>query len=311
MKEDSTVDQIADSKVSLDIPFLTFLKIFVAIVLAISIVKLYPLLLLIVLAAMLAFALKPVTFWLERKGVPHSVGQALVVIVLVGSVGSFIFFLIPSLFSQVEMVGERIGPLKAEALSHLPDGLLQTYVGRVIEHPETVLGNLPTYLSGIGIAIFNSLWSVGIFLIVAIYFLIDGGRAYQWFIKFFKPVTQAKLNRTTDELEVIVSAYVGGQVITSLMVAVYVFALNSILGVPGALMLAIIAGIFDVLPIIGFLSSTVCAFIMTMTVSPATALLVVALYLLYQGLENYVIVPRVYGKKMKLSTLVVINIANN
>jgi predicted PurR-regulated permease PerM len=97
-----------------------------------------------------------------------------------------------------------------------------------------------------------------------------------------------------------------GQFITSLLCALYVFALLSLLHVPNALILAVLAGIFDVLPIIGFFLSVLPATAMALTVSPATALLVVALYLAYHLVESYFIVPTVYGNRLRLSTLTVL-----
>lgn len=293
-------------KVRLDIPALTFLKVFVALLLAFALIKLYPLLLLVALSAMLAFAIAPLVKWMERKGIPRFVALGGVIIVLVGAAAAFVFLLIPQLFSQVSILAQQIGPLRDEVMKHFDDGPIKNYVGKSIEHPQMVFGKLPDYLATVGSLAFNSLWSVGIFLIVAIYFLIDGGRAYRWILGFFTPVTQRKLNKTVDELETIVSAYIGGQVITSSLVAAFVFLTCIVLHIPGALMLSVIAAIFDVLPIIGFITSTVCAVVMALTVSPATAILIAVLHFVYQLFENYVIVPKVYGKKMKLSTLVVL-----
>ncbi len=80
----------------------------------------------------------------------------------------------------------------------------------------------------------------------------------------------------------------------------------SLLHVPGALSLAILAGLLDILPIIGFIISTVPAFLLGLSVSPKTAVIVLILYLLFHVFENYFIVPKVYGKNLRLSTLTVL-----
>jgi predicted PurR-regulated permease PerM len=97
-----------------------------------------------------------------------------------------------------------------------------------------------------------------------------------------------------------------GQFITSALAAAYVFVLLTILHVPLALLLGIIAGIFDILPIVGVILSVLPAAVMALTVSPGTALLVIVLYSAYHLFENYFIVPKVYGKKLRLSTLTVL-----
>jgi predicted PurR-regulated permease PerM len=80
----------------------------------------------------------------------------------------------------------------------------------------------------------------------------------------------------------------------------------SLLHVPSALPLAVLAAICDVLPILGVFVSTIPAAFFALTVSPVAAAAVVLLYVLYHALENYVIIPRVYGRRLRLSPLVVL-----
>jgi len=76
--------------------------------------------------------------------------------------------------------------------------------------------------------------------------------------------------------------------------------------VPSALPLAVLAAVCDVLPILGVFLSTIPAAFFALTVSPFAAAAVVVLYLLYHAIENYVIIPRVYGRRLRLSPLVVL-----
>ena len=72
-----------------------------------------------------------------------------------------------------------------------------------------------------------------------------------------------------------------------------------------ALLLGIVAGICDILPIIGFFIAVFLAMVMGLTVSPTTAVLIFLFYGAYHLFENFYIVPRVYGKKLRLSKLAV------
>jgi predicted PurR-regulated permease PerM len=98
----------------------------------------------------------------------------------------------------------------------------------------------------------------------------------------------------------------GGQLITSLLCAGYVWGMLTLLHVPDSLLLAILAGVFDILPIIGFFLALAPSFAFALTVSPFAASAVVVLYTAYHLLENYFIVPRVYGDRLRLSTLTVL-----
>jgi len=73
-----------------------------------------------------------------------------------------------------------------------------------------------------------------------------------------------------------------------------------------AVMLAILAGLCDVVPVVGVILATVPAVLLALTVSPATAGIVLACYIGYHVVESYVLVPRIYGQSLRLSTLAVL-----
>jgi predicted PurR-regulated permease PerM len=99
---------------------------------------------------------------------------------------------------------------------------------------------------------------------------------------------------------------VAGQLITSLLSFAYVLVALSLLHVPSALMLATLAGIFDVLPVLGFFIAVIPAMIFALPISGSTAIYVLLLYMLYHTIENYFIVPAIYGKRLRVSGLVVL-----
>jgi predicted PurR-regulated permease PerM len=78
------------------------------------------------------------------------------------------------------------------------------------------------------------------------------------------------------------------------------------LKVPAALVLAIIAGLFDFIPVIGFLLSLAITALLAATVSTTTVIAVVAFYLIFNAVENYFIVPKIYGRELEMSKLAVL-----
>jgi predicted PurR-regulated permease PerM len=100
--------------------------------------------------------------------------------------------------------------------------------------------------------------------------------------------------------------YVVGNAATSLFATGFVLILLSVLHVPAAFLLALLAGVFDFLPVIGFPLSAAPAILLGMTVSGRTVVIIAGLYVAYHTFENYVIAPRVYGDKLKLSNLAVV-----
>lgn len=115
-----------------------------------------------------------------------------------------------------------------------------------------------------------------------------------------------KLASILLELKVIVGGYIRGQLITSAAIAVFVFVLLTVLGVDNALAIALFAGLTDIIPFVGgYIASTP----VVVAVAPhgaVTTIIVLVLMILYQEFESRLLVPRVYGRVLRLPSAIVI-----
>ena len=109
-------------------------------------------------------------------------------------------------------------------------------------------------------------------VVIALYLATDGERTYAWLRAFFSKDNARKLDETAEEAGKIIVAYVFGQALTSLICAVFVFIVLSLLKVPGALVLAMLAAVFDILPLLGFFLFAIPAVLFALTVSSKAAL---------------------------------------
>ena len=107
-------------------------------------------------------------------------------------------------------------------------------------------------------------------------------------------------------LETIVGGYIRGQVITSAFMAVFVFILLKACGVSNALAIAVFAGVADVLPYIGALLSVGAAVAAVLSRGPTVIIVVLVLMLTYEEFESRVIIPRIYGRALRLPSSVIL-----
>jgi predicted PurR-regulated permease PerM len=107
-------------------------------------------------------------------------------------------------------------------------------------------------------------------------------------------------------LETIVGSYIRGQVITCLLIAVFSFILLVTCGVPHAMALAVFAGVADVLPYIGAFLSIGPMVLAALARGPVLAVIVLLIMLAYEEFESRVLVPRIYGKALRLPSSVVL-----
>jgi predicted PurR-regulated permease PerM len=143
-------------------------------------------------------------------------------------------------------------------------------------------------------------------LILTFYLLVDGRRLYAWLLAFVPPQHREKMARTVPEVSDVLYGYVRGQVITSVLFAAFAAVTLKAFNVPAVVPLAVLAGICDVIPVLGIIIAVLPATVLALSVSPFAALMVLCLFVAYHLFEAYYIVPRIYGKALRLSTLAVL-----
>jgi predicted PurR-regulated permease PerM len=115
-----------------------------------------------------------------------------------------------------------------------------------------------------------------------------------------------RLARILQNLETIVGGYMRGQLITSAAIGVFTFLLLVVCKVPNALSLALFAALADVIPFIGGLLASIPAVLAALTVSLPTGIVVLLALFVYQELENRIVVPRIYGRALRLAPTTVL-----
>jgi predicted PurR-regulated permease PerM len=158
----------------------------------------------------------------------------------------------------------------------------------------------------VGRSLFTGASNALLVLVMTAYLLSDGRRIYQWAVRYLPDDQEEKVRRALPEISHVVSGYVVGQLATSFLFGLFSFGILKAVGVPQALFLALIAALLDAVPIIGALIATVPAVLLALTVSPTAAIIVLVAYLIYQQIENYIIVPRVYRGTLQISSFAVL-----
>lgn len=281
-----------------DLSFRTFFRAVVVAALVWAWLVLWPWVLVFVLGAFIAVALDPAVAWMDARGVRRRFAAPLLVGGVVFVVLGFIALSSASLASDATELGGRIRDAAQRTVHELPRGLQRT-AASLAPSPDTLIG--------VGQRLVGGLAGVGVALVVTVYFLIDGQRTYRWLLAFVPGRARPRAEETAASACDVAAAYVRGNCITSLLTAVCTYIALVLLDVPAALLLALIAGLFDFIPVVGFLVSAAPAVFLAFAVSPFTALAVAAFYVVFNLVENYYIQPVVYGREMNLSSLAVIS----
>lgn len=252
------------------------------------------------IALILGLALDPLVVKLQKIRVPRPVGVFLVfsffLAVLLGlltygftpmvnQVGKFIV----NLPQFLEPILNRLGPLPFAA------ELQQQLVSQA-----TLLS--ANILAAAGSLVSNVLFLV-IVLFLTFYFLLDWENLKARFTGVFNRSAQDRVRRIIESMEGNLGGWLRGQLLLMVIVGVLIYLGLFALGVEYALPLAVIAGLFEVIPTIGPILSAIPAILVGFGTSFGLGIWVLVLYVVVQQLENSLIVPNVMGRSVGFSPL--------
>ena len=285
--------------------WLTILKILSAAALVWIWLQIWPIVMVVLVSLVLAVALEPVVRWLERRRFKRGLAVLVVGTVTLVAFGAFLFAAVAPLTEQTKLLAGRIASFQESVAVRVPVAVARV-VRRGPQDPAQMMSAIAARVPEIASAVLTAAAMTLFAFILTLYLLADGRSTYEWVIAYVPHAHRAKANETLAGVTVAVFAYVAGNLLTSLFAAVFVLVGLTLLKVPGAFMLAALAGVCDFVPIIGFFVALTPAVLVALTVSPGTAVAVAGLYGLCSAIENYVIAPKVYGHHLKLSRVAVV-----
>jgi predicted PurR-regulated permease PerM len=264
---------------------------------------------LFLLALVVALALSPIAARLERRGISHALAVGILALAMVAAMAAFVAVIIPPLTDQILALKQGLFAHRAAIEGRLSrlHPVVATVVKQILSLPEApeVASSLRQPLAWGKVAVVG-ITALLLTVVLTFYLLLDGKRLYAWLLAYVPRRYRDRMATTVPEVSDVVIAYVQGQLITSVIYGAYALAVLEAFRVPAAVPLAFLAAFCDVIPVLGVVVSSVPAVLLAATVSPLTGLAVLAFYVLYHLMENYWIVPRVYGHRLRLSGLAVL-----
>ena len=271
-------------------------------------IRLWPVLLVLVVALLVAGTLSPAVSWLEAKGVGRGLGIAIVFAVFFILALLVVVVTLPALVAQAVTLLEHEPALRARlarylASSHLSAPLATWLRGLKADALTGAIGAAAvTYSLRIIAAVAYGLTS----LFLGLYIMIDRDRLRGGLFALVPRSLHIRLARIMMNLETIVGAYIRGQLLTCLLMALFAFGLLTACGVENALALAAFAGLADVLPYIGPILSVGPMFLVALSRGPVVAVVVLVFMFVYEEFESRVLIPRIYGRALRLPSSVVL-----
>jgi putative heme transporter len=255
-----------------------------------------------VVALVLVGTLNPLTGFLQRKGLGRTAAVGVILVVTVGIVVAIGLITVPSLITQVQSLIQAAPGIQLHLATLLERSRVLAPVARAIRNANLQEMLLPTsrqalsYSSDVLTAIGWALTT----LALAFYILADPETTQAALYGVVPRRFHVRLARIMLNLETIVGGYMRGQILTSGLMGVVIYVLLRVLDIKNPLPLAVFAGVTDVLPYIGGILAAIPLVAAATPHGSASVVVVIASVVVYQEIENRLILPRVYGRVLRL-----------
>ncbi|MEU0555282.1 AI-2E family transporter [Dactylosporangium sp. NPDC006015] len=266
----------------------------------------------VAVAVFVAVSLDPAVRLLVRRGVRRPVAVAVIMVLAVALLAGFVWSLAPPLVGQAGDLLRNVPqylrelPERSRAYREVADRYGLT--AKLTELARTLPGRIGGGALGVITGIFSAVLNVLLVTVLTVYFMADLPRIRRGVVRLVPRRGRPHAAQAIDVVIDKVGGYMIGNLIISLFAGVSSFACLFLLDVPFALPLAFFVAVTDLIPLIGATVGAVgCTVVALVTrgLWPA-AIVVVAFFLLYQQLENYLIAPRVLRGTVDLSPIAVL-----
>ena len=297
--------------------FLVTLGGLAAVLLGIALTNLSTVLIYIALALFAALGLDPAVRFLERRGMTRPWAVVTTLLVLVVLLALVIWAVVPVVISQVTNFVDDVPKMVKDFSSSALYATLENQFGGQF---ESLVGDVQKFLTDpnnllaigggalqVGASIANAVSGTVIVLVLVIYFVATLPIIKKSMLRLLPARNRENSAIITDQITNAVGGYVMGMVVLALCNAVFVLIVYSIMGLPFPILLAVVAFLVTLIPLVGSIIFWVVGTGIALFANPWMALIFAVIYLIYMQVEAYVLTPKVMNRAVSVpGSLVVI-----
>lgn len=275
----------------------------------------------ILMAGILFYLVNPLIDWMEKKKIPRIAGIAIVFIIIISLVVWGIIILIPIIREQTmslienwpnywdKVIAQFDSLLRSNIFSQLQVQLTdvnQSIIKSISEQANSVVNST---FSGIG-SVLGTMTNIVIALItmpIILFFLLKDGRNLPYYSMKLIP-TRMRLStyNLLKEINTQISQYIRGQLLVAFFVALMFWIGFAIIGLEYAVLLALLAGVLNLVPYLGSFLAIIPILIIALVSSPAMLVKVIIVFAIEQTLEGRLIQPLILGSNLKIHPVTII-----
>jgi predicted PurR-regulated permease PerM len=293
----------------------------VALLVAVALYQVRTVVMLVYVSALLAIGLAPIVRAVERQKIlpvgtrrfPRWLAILTLYLTLLITLVGLGFAVVPPLVKQGQALWTRLPDLFARGQQFLVErGLIdhELTMSEALQRAPTGMlgagGDAVTTVVGAVFGLAGGVFGVVTILILTFYMLVESDTIFRRFVRLFPVEQRLRVATVSSDISVKVSAWLGGQLLLGAIIGTTATIGLWLLGVPYFFVLGLLAGIGELIPMVGPILSAIPAIIVALTVSPGMALGVGAFFLAQQQFENHLLVPKLMERQVGVSAVTVI-----
>jgi predicted PurR-regulated permease PerM len=267
-------------------------------------------LVLIGLALFIAAGLDPAVSWLTRHRVPRWAAVTVILLVVAGVLAAFLAAAIPPLATQAAALANELPHYLHTLQDHNSQlGRLNTryHIQPRLSHLLSTKGTaLVGGVLGAGALVLSAATSVLVVAVLVVYFLAAMPRIKLFVYRLAPQSRRARVILIGDEIFTKVGGFVLGNFLTSAIAGAGTYIWLLAFGVPYPVLLALLVALLDLIPVVGSTVGGAIVSLVALTVSLPVAVATLGFYIGYRLAEDYLIVPRVLGRTVKVPAVVTV-----
>ncbi len=261
-------------------------------------------------AIFLAALIDPFADMFARWNIPRAL--AVLVVYLIGA--SFVtlvgILIVPPLLTEMSQLATALSPFVADANSWLRvdaflAGTWSASIGDVVStvRDSGIVGAFPK-IAAFGSSAFDVAFGVGVVLILAFYFVVEKNEMIRGIGIIAPAEYQPYVMHIALKAREQMGVWLRGQLALMGSIFVLIYGALTILGIPYALVLALFAGLLEIIPFVGPMVSAIPAILLALSVSPVHALFTALAYLVIQQIEGNILVPKIMQRVAGINPIV-------
>ena len=265
-----------------------------------------------------SMAMSPAVDWLHKRRLPRAVAVIFIYLLLLAALIGFIYLIVPQIVQQTTTMLPHLEQyyesfksalanspytLLREIGLQLPSSLQRLPVAQAPSGQEITLDAISQALSTAG-TLLSGLLTLAAILLIGFYWTLEGERAIR---SLLLPVSNGQREGVREIISQIterVGGYVRGQGLLAVTIGLAALTAYLLLGLPSALALALLAGFFELVPVLGPTLGAIPAILVALAAAPDKVIWVIAITALIQFLENNLLAPRIMHKTVGVNPVV-------